>query len=114
MSLIETYIKEQPIEIQEKLYEIYNIIKEVIPVETTERLSWGMATFYLNGNLVHFAAEKKHIGFHPGASGIENFKDKFNELKYSKGTVQFRYENPLPKTLIQEIVKFRVKEQQSK
>jgi uncharacterized protein YdhG (YjbR/CyaY superfamily) len=107
---IEAYIKGFPVEIQERLNEMYYIIKEVTPEEVTEKISWGMPTFYLKGNLVHFAGFNNHTGFYPGASGIESFKSQFVNLKFSKGAVQFAHKNPLPKALIQEIVRFRVKE----
>ena len=73
-----------------------------------------MPTFYLHGNLVHFAAFKKHIGFYPGASGIANFKDKLAEYKGGKGSVQFPIEEPIPYEIIREIVKFRVAENTEK
>lgn len=82
--------------------------------EITEKISWGMATFVLHGNLVHFAAEKNHIGFHPAPSAIEAFKDRFSDYKYSKGTVQFPYDKEMPYDLIKEMVMYRVKEQQTK
>jgi uncharacterized protein YdhG (YjbR/CyaY superfamily) len=107
---IDGYIKQFSKEIQSRLKDMYNIIKEVVPKETVEKISWQMPTFYLNGNLVHFAAHTNHIGFYPGASGIENFKNKFEDLKYSKGAVQFNNNKILPKELIQEIVKFRISE----
>lgn len=109
-SNIDEYIKLFPKEIQEKLIEMYNIIKEVVPKETTEKISWRMPTFYLNENLVHFAGFKNHIGLFPGAEAIEKFKDKFTGLDYSKGGVQFKYKDSLPKELIQEIVEYRVNE----
>lgn len=109
-SLIDEYIKDFPKETQVKLNEIRDIIRNVIPKETIEKISWGMPTFYLNGNLVHFAAFKKHIGFYPGASGVENFLDKLEKYKTSKGAIQFPLDKPLPVGLIKEIVKFRVKE----
>ena len=107
---IREYIEQFPEQIQEKLNEMYGIIKEVVPEETTEKISWQMPTFYLHGNLIHFAAFKNHIGLYPGAEGIEKFKDDFVGLKYSKGAVQFAHEKPLPKELIQKIVKYRVQE----
>ncbi|MCX8074623.1 MAG: DUF1801 domain-containing protein [Clostridia bacterium] len=107
---IDEYIKDFPEEIQVKLHEIRDIIREVLPEETTEKISWQMPTFYLNGNLVHFAGFKNHIGFFPGSEGIEKFKDKFGGLQFSKGGVQFNYDKPLPKKLIQEIVEYRVKQ----
>jgi len=69
-----------------------------------------MPTFYLEGNLVHFAAFKDHIGFFPTPSGIEAFKDELSAYESSKGTVRFPIGKPLPLELIARIVKFRVAE----
>jgi uncharacterized protein YdhG (YjbR/CyaY superfamily) len=69
-----------------------------------------MPTFVLNGNLVHFAAYKNHIGFYPVPTGIEKFKKELSAYKTSKGAVQFPLDKPLPLALIRRIVKFRVTE----
>lgn len=74
----------------------------------TEKISWGMATFVLSGNLVHFSGEKKHLGFHPSPEAIEAFKEKLDDFKYSKGTIQLPYNKPMPYDLLREIVMFRV------
>ena len=112
VSSVEAYISEFPPAVQEKLREMRQIIREVVPEGTVEKLSWAMPTYDLHGNLVHFAAHKGHVGFYPGADGIEAFKDRFENRKYSKGAVQFPLDQPLPKALIQEIVAFRVKQNQ--
>lgn len=70
-----------------------------------------MATFDLHGNLVHFAGEKKHVGFHPAPTAIEKFSAELATYHTSKGTVQFPYEQPLPLELISRMVEFRVAEQ---
>jgi Uncharacterized conserved protein len=110
MNPITEYINERPLESQTKLKEMYQIIKEVVTPETTEKISWAMPTFYLYGNLVHFAYAKNHVGFYPGENGVANFLDRLTEYKTSKGAIQFSYTKPLPKNLIQDIVKFRIKE----
>lgn len=69
-----------------------------------------MPTFYLNGNLVHFAAAKQHLGFYPTPSAIQRFSKELRPFKPSKGAIQFPYTQELPLSLIQEIVKFRVQE----
>jgi uncharacterized protein YdhG (YjbR/CyaY superfamily) len=106
---IEEYILGCPEELQERLNKLRRTIREAAP-DATEKISWRMPTFVLYGNLVHFAAFKKHIGFYPGASGIENFKEKISKYKNSKGAVQFPNDKPIPFELITEIVKFRVRE----
>ena len=78
--------------------------------EAEERISYQIPTFTFKGNLVHFAAFKKHIGLYPTPSGIEKFKNVFAAYKGGKGTVQFPLDKPIPYELISEIVKFRVKE----
>jgi uncharacterized protein YdhG (YjbR/CyaY superfamily) len=64
----------------------------------------------LNGNLVHFAAFRNHIGFYPGSKAIKDFQKDLTKYKSSKGAVQFPIDKPMPLSLIQKIVKHRVKE----
>ncbi|MDU5931376.1 MAG: hypothetical protein E6Z17_03980 [Enterococcus faecalis] len=72
MTIIANYIRQQP-QHQTQLTEIYQAILAVVPQETTEKIAYGMPTFYLNGNLVHFAAAKQHLGFYPTPSAIQRF-----------------------------------------
>ena len=74
------------------------------------KISYGIPTFVLGENLVHFAAFKRHTGLYPGPSGIERFKDELAGYKGAKGSVQFPLEKPLPLDLIAQIVRFRMQE----
>ncbi len=114
-SNIDEYIAQFPEEIQQKMQAVRNVIRETAP-EATEKISWAMPTFYLNGNLVHFAAGKSHLGLYPGESGISHFTERFDAegFKYSKGAVQFPYKREIPFELIKEIVALRVKENTAK
>lgn len=109
MNLIDEYIKKFPEEVQVKLQVLRSVIRENAP-EAVEKISYGMPTFYLNGNLVHFAAYRGHIGFYPAPSGIEAFKDELAVFKTSKGAIQFPIDEELPLDLIKKIVQFRVGE----
>lgn len=109
MNLIDEYIKKFPEDIQEKLEKLRQVIGESAP-DAVEKISYGMPTFYLNGNLVHFAAYSGHIGFYPAPSGIEAFKDELSLYKTSKGAIQFPINEELPLELIKKIVQFRVGE----
>lgn len=106
---VDEYIAGYDSPIRERMEKVREIILSCSP-DITEKISWGMATFVLKGNLVHFAGEKKHLGFHPSPSGVESVKERLGEYKYSKGTIQFPYDKPMPYDLIQDIVTFRVKE----
>lgn len=105
------YIAASEPSVQPILLELRAFIKVHAP-DADEKISYSMPCFYQNGNLVYFAAQKKHIGFYPCASGIANFTEDFERLglKHSKGAVQFPLNKPLPWELIQRIVEFRVME----
>jgi uncharacterized protein YdhG (YjbR/CyaY superfamily) len=107
---IDAYIKTFPKEVQKKLQEVRRAIADVAP-GATEAMGYGVPTFKLNGNLVHFAGYAKHIGFYPGAAGIAAFAKELESYKHAKGSVQFSLDQPLPLTLIKKITKFRVKQQ---
>lgn len=109
MTVIDDYISQFPSEIQIKLQLIRETIKKAAP-DAQEKISWRMPTFTLNGNLVHFAAHKKHIGFYPGPEAIEAFQEELSKYKNSKGAVQFPYHEEMPIDLITRIVKYRVNE----
>lgn len=91
------------------LEEIRKIIKSVIP-NAQELISYGMPTYKIKKNIVHFAAFKKHIGFYPNPSGVTAFTDRLMEYKTSKGAIQFPLDRPIPYNLIKEITEFRLKE----
>jgi len=107
---IDEYIAEFPADTQKVLEELRALIKASAP-DATETISYAIPTFDLNGrHLVHFAGYAEHIGFYPGSSGIEAFKDELGPYKSAKGSVQFPLGRPLPADLIRRIVEFRVKE----
>ncbi len=103
---IDEYIAQFPPEVEEVMQTLRKAIKETVP-EAQEKISWQMPTFYLHGNLVHFAAHKNHIGFYPGAEGISAFQEDIAGYKSSKGAVQFPLKEPLPLDLIRRIVQYR-------
>lgn len=110
---IDEYISTFPADIQQKLQEMRRTIRAAAP-DAQEKISYQMPTFYLNGNLVHFAAFKNHIGFYPAPSGIEEFKEQLRVYQSSKGAVRLPLDEPLPLDLIAAIVKYRVSENHKK
>ncbi len=110
---IDEYIATFPKDIQKKLEEMRATIKAAAP-EAEEKISYQMPTFFLKGNLVHFAAHTNHIGFYPTPSGIEAFKKELSIYEGAKGSVQFPLEKPLPLKLVSKIVKYRVAENLTK
>ena len=106
---IDDYIAVCPAHTREKLEEMWATIRKAAP-GAEEIISYRMPAFNLNGILVYFAAQTRHIGFYPTPSGVAAFKDELGSYKSSKGAIQFPLDQPLPLELIARIVKFRVRE----
>ena len=110
---IDAYIAEADPAVREKLTLLRETIHSEAP-DATEKFSYGMPTFFLNGNLVHFAVFKNHIGFFPGASGVAAFLDELGAYNTSKGTIQFPLDQPIPVDLVRRVVRFRLAENRTK
>ncbi len=110
---IDEYIAAFPAEIQQKLQTMRATIHAAAP-EASEKISYQMPTFYQQGNVVHFAAFKNHIGFFPAPSGVEQFLPEAARYHTSKGTLQFPLDEPLPLELVSKITRFRVEENLAK
>jgi uncharacterized protein YdhG (YjbR/CyaY superfamily) len=109
---IDAYIATFPKDVQRKLQELREVIREEAP-GAEEAISYGMPTFKLHGNLVHFAAYEGHIGFYPTPSAMAAFEDRLSPYKRSKGAVQFPIDRPIPLDIVREMVRFRVRESQA-
>ena len=110
---IDEYIVGFPPNVREILQRIRMTIHEAAP-KAQETISYQMPTFTLNGNLVHFAAFQKHIGFYPAPTGIEAFREELSAYKQGKGSVQFPLDQPMPYDLVSRIAQFRVQENLAK
>ena len=106
---IDEYIESFPEDVQKILEEVRATIKAAAP-EAEEKISYQMPTFFLKGNLIHFAAFKNHIGLYPTPSGTEAFKRELSIYQGAKGSVRLPIDKPMPLKLIGKIVKFRVAE----
>jgi len=106
---IDEYINAQGDEVKSKLFKLRSIISSLAP-DASEDIKYGMPTFVLKGNLIHFAVFKNHIGIYPSPGPIEKFKPELSEYKNSKGAIQFPLNQPMPWDLIERIVKYRIEE----
>ncbi len=106
---IDAYIALYPLPLQDRMQTIRKCIRDQAP-EVQERMAYGMPTFYLYSNVIHFACFTNHIGLFPGASGVEYFLSELGDYKTSKGTIQIPHTMDLPLDLIRRIVDFRIQE----
>lgn len=110
---VDDYIAGFPPAVAKRLMAMRTVIRKHAP-KAEERMAYGIPTFSLNGNLVHFGGFERHVGFYPGPSGITAFQDALAHYKSAKGSVQFPHDEPLPLKLVGEIVAYRVKENGAK
>jgi uncharacterized protein YdhG (YjbR/CyaY superfamily) len=107
---IDEYIAAFAPEVQAILEKLRSTIRKAAP-DATEKISYGMPTFALSGNLIHFAAFKNHIGLFPPVKGDAKLQAEIAPYKGEKGNLKFPLDQPIPHALIARIVKFRIKEQ---
>ena len=110
---IDEYIAGYPPEVQKMMHELRAFIRSLVP-QAGEKIGYGIPTFTLHGNLVHFGGFKNHLGFFPGSEAVEVFKAELAGYVTSKGTIQFPLEKPLPYDLIRRIVEFCVERNKAK
>ncbi len=105
ITTIDAYIAQYEPEAQARMQAIRQTVHEIAP-EAQERMSWQMPTFWLQGNLIHFAMNKAHIGLYPGSEAVARFQDKLGDYRTTKGGIQLPMNRPLPLDLIREITLF--------
>ncbi|MDP4224431.1 MAG: DUF1801 domain-containing protein [Bacteroidota bacterium] len=110
MNMVDDYIANFPEETRRILNKIREIIKKEAP-DAVETIRYDMPTFVLNGNLIHFAAFKKHIGIYPSPRGDAAFQEEIKPFRGAKSTIRLPLDKPLPEELISKLVKFRILEQ---
>ena len=110
---IDEYIAVFPPDVREKLEQVRATVKSAAP-GAEETIKYAMPTFMYKGNLVYFAAFKKHIGFYPVPTGNEAFDKELSRYKTGKGSIQFPLDKPMPLALIKKIVKARIREMNDK
>ena len=104
---IDEYIASQPEEIQSVLKKIRKTIKKAAP-EAIEKISWNMPAFWQGENLIHFAANKKHVGIYPGDLSQTPFAERLSAYSTTKSAIQFPYDKSIDYELITEITRYRV------
>ncbi|MBX7052596.1 MAG: DUF1801 domain-containing protein [Flavobacteriales bacterium] len=110
---IDQYHRQFPAEIQVLLEQIRSVIRKAAP-EAVEEISYNMPAFRQGKVLVYYAANKEHLGFYPTPGPLMLYAADLAKYKSSKGAVQFPYNQKLPVSLIEKMVKFRVKEEMAR
>ena len=106
---IDDYIASFPPDVRAILEKLRATIRKAAP-GAEAAIKYRLPTFVLSGNLVHFGAFKRHIGFYATSTGHKQFRQELSAYEGSKGSVQFPLDKPIPYGLVSKMVKFRVQE----
>jgi len=109
---VEQYFNAQPEKTKNALLELKKCILKVQP-NATELFNYNIPAYALveNGKReqqIMIAGYKKHVGLYPHPTTMEKFDEELSEYKRGKGSVQFSLDKPIPKNLIERMIKYRL------
>lgn len=113
---VDSYIADAEPGAQPLLEELREIVKSTIP-KAEEKIWYGVPFYHYKGEVVGFDAFKKHVSFGYGKDILEDQdRKKFEQkgYKFSKGTMQIKFDQKIPVTLIRKIIKTKVKMNEEK
>ncbi len=111
---VDEYIALAPEEKRRALKNLRKAIREAAP-NAEERVSYHMPAYKYHGWLVFFAAYKNHVSLYAvGESNLKRFSSKLKPFEISGQTIHFTPEKPLPAALVKQIVRARMKENESR
>jgi uncharacterized protein YdhG (YjbR/CyaY superfamily) len=110
---INEYLAALPEETKNTLEKLRTLIKNTAP-QAVEKISYQVPTFYYLGPLVGFAAFKNHCSFFVMSHKVmDMFKEELKPYDKSTATIRFPADQPLPESLVANIVKARITENEA-
>jgi len=114
---VDAYIATQPLETQRALEELRSCVWEAAP-GVSELLNYNIPAFALTkggkrDRQIMIAGYPRHVGFYPHPDVIDAFAERLAPYKFAKGSVQFPLNQPVPKALIMEMVRYRLSQLQT-
>ncbi len=108
---VDEYIESQPEDTKRTLLALRAIIMQTVP-DATELFNYDIPAYALvkggkRDKQIMIARYKTFAGFYTGTGILEQFSKELASYKVGKASVQFPNNQPLPKTLIVGIIKFK-------
>ena len=106
---VDAFLAALPQDRWEKLQALREKLLGIAP-GAAEKLAWGMPTLWENGNLIHYAPVKDHIGLYPGPSAVDAMRELIDALGLAttKGSIHLSWTEPLPDALLEGLVAFQL------
>ena len=112
-SPIDDYIAGCPRAVQPILRKIRAIVREEAP-GATEKISYRMPAFFLDGALIYYAPFKHHVGMFPPVKGDPQLNKDLARHRGEKGNLKFALDEPMPYELIRQVVQCRLREHRAR
>lgn len=110
MSVIDDYLNNVNPAQRTELERIRSIAKAMLP-NAEEVISYGMPTIKYKGkSVLGFDAHKNHIGIYPYSGRIISTIKELEEYNTTKGAIRENINKPMPKSLIEKIIRERLKQ----
>lgn len=107
---IDAYLAALPDAVRLSLERVRDIVRATAPA-CTERVSYKIPIFRLRKDLVGMSAHKHHCSLHTMSPPlVDSLADELRGVKVSGATVHFTPESPLPRELVERIVRERMRE----
>jgi uncharacterized protein YdhG (YjbR/CyaY superfamily) len=93
------------------LQELRQMILEVIP-DAEQGISYRLPAFRLNGKVVAgFAAFKNHLSYLPHSGSVfPQLRQEVAPYRTTTGSLHFPIDEPLPKSLVEKLVRVRIEQ----
>ncbi len=103
-STIDDYLAAQPEHVREVIAQIRAIVHEVVPA-ATERISYGMPTFDVDGHaVVHVAGWAKHVSIYPTPGSPPDLVEELAPYSSGRGTTKLALKDGVDLELVRRIV----------
>jgi uncharacterized protein YdhG (YjbR/CyaY superfamily) len=109
---VDTYLEQVPEPQRSTLLQLRATLREILP-DAEESLSYGVPAFTVDGKAVAgYAAFKKHCSYFPhSGSVLPRLEPELAGYTWSKGTLQFPIDTPLPEELVRRLVAAKLAQQ---
>ena len=108
---VDEYLDQAPEPHQSLLRALRETLADLLP-HADEGLSYGVPAFKVDGRPVAgYAYFKNHCSYFPhSGSVLSELADELEGYVWSKGTLKFALDEPLPKALVQRLVEARLEQ----
>lgn len=107
---VDSYLAGLPDDQRSALEQLRQTIRSIVP-DATEGLSYGVPAFKQRRPLVSFGAAKNHCAFYVQSPAVmDAHAADLEGYDTSKGTVRFKADSPLPRSLVEKLVRARIAE----